>query len=86
MVWLATALWRKNERSDAILVLFAAAAFSSQRYLCPWYWLPIVPWALLPSRRVRAGADPARMSAIGAFARVAVTVVLYVASNIERWT
>ena len=86
MVWLATALWRKNERWDAVLVLFAAAAFSSQRYLCPWYWLPILPWALLPSLRARDGAAPARLSAIGAFARVAVTVVLYVASNIERWT
>jgi hypothetical protein len=82
---LVFALWRKNERWDALFVLFAAAAFSSQRYLCPWYWLPILPWALMPSLRPSSDQKATAASpALATFARVTVTGLFFVASNIER--
>jgi hypothetical protein len=83
---LAIVLWRRNERWDAVLVVFAAAAFGSQRYLCPWYWLPILPWALMPSLRLSSiEKATTTLTPVAAFARVSVTALFYVASNIERW-
>lgn len=44
------------------------------RLLCPWYGLPSLPWALLPSLRAPSeGTEPAGPPAVATFARLTVT-------------
>jgi hypothetical protein len=76
-------LLRQRSRLDAAVVAFAGLAFSTQRYLAPWYWLPILPWTAAPPLGP-AGLTPA-LSKTSLIARVVVLVLFFVASNIQRW-
>jgi len=83
LLTLAWLLLRQGSRIDAAVVLFGGLAFGTQRYLAPWYWLPMLPWALAPapsSERI-----PALMGKTAAVARVAMVGALFLASNAPRW-
>ena len=67
---------------DAVTVLFGGLAFGTQRYFAPWYWLPMLPWAMAPAPSAEGSL---RMSKLGAAARVIVVVGFFVASNAQRW-
>lgn len=82
---LAFALFRRHERWDAIVIVVAALAYSFQRHVAPWYFLPILPWVMLPpadaasatSSGTRSGTP---WSSWGASARWALLSVFYVLS------
>jgi len=76
-------LLRQSARADAAVVLFGGLAFASQRYLAPWYWLPMLPWALAPAPT--AEARPVPMSKTAALSRVAMVGLFFLASNAPRW-
>lgn len=80
---LAGLLLKQGSRVDAAVVLFGALAFGSQRYLAPWYWLPMLPWALAPSPS--GGRAHAPMSKLGGLARAAMVGTFFLASNAPRW-
>jgi hypothetical protein len=75
-------LWREGSRLDAVTVLFGGLAFGTQRYLAPWYWLPMLPWAMAPAPQTDGSA---KMSKTAALARFVVVVMFFVASNAQRW-
>ena len=75
-------LFREGSRLDAATVLFGGLAFGTQRYLAPWYWLPMLPWAMAPAP---SGDGSLKMSKTAAAARVVVVVMFFVASNAQRW-
>ena len=70
----AIALWRRGHRWDGALVGFAAVAFATQRYLTPWYWLLVLPWALGPAR------EQVSSPRVRAIAQIALTVLFFVGS------
>jgi hypothetical protein len=82
IVLLACLLFREGSRMDAVTVLFGGLAFGTQRYFAPWYWLPMLPWAMAPAPSAEGSL---RMSKLGAAARVIVVVGFFVASNAQRW-
>lgn len=75
-------LWREGSRLDAATVLFAGLAFGTQRYLAPWYWLPVLPWAMAPAP---SKGGSLAMSKTAAAARLVVVAMFFVASNAQRW-
>ncbi|HEY3500916.1 MAG TPA: glycosyltransferase family 87 protein [Polyangiaceae bacterium] len=83
LVTLVSLLLRRRSWLDAAVVTFGALAFSSQRYLAPWYWLPMLPWAMAPALREHGRLEP--LSRTAAAARVLVVALLFVASNVQRW-
>jgi hypothetical protein len=80
IVGFSALLLREGARMDAVTLLFGGLAFGSQRYLAPWYWLPMLPWALEAPAGKRL-----EMSWTQAAARVAVVVLFFVSSNAQRW-
>jgi hypothetical protein len=74
---LAVAMWRANARVDAVTAVFFGAAFASQRYLGPWYWLSIIPWTLPITTDTRQVSS----NAVG-FAKVAMTAIIVLASDL----
>lgn len=82
LIALAALLYSRGSRLDALIVLFAGVAFSSQRYLKPWYWLSILPWAMVSVQ----APDPRRftMPALGNIARVLVLALFYFACIASR--
>jgi hypothetical protein len=80
LAWLS---FKQGSRIDAAVVLFGGLAFASQRYLAPWYWLPMLPWALAPAPSERV--VPLPMSKLAAVARVGVVGMFFLASNAPRW-
>jgi hypothetical protein len=79
---LAGLLWREGSRLDALTVLLGGLAFGTQRYFAPWYWLPMLPWAMAPAP---SATGSLAMSRTAAAARVIVMVGFFVASNAQRW-
>lgn len=75
-------LLREGSRRDAVTVLFGGLAFGTQRYFAPWYWLPMLPWAMAPAPAADGSLE---LSKTAALARVAVVVLFFVASNAQRW-
>jgi hypothetical protein len=75
-------LFRHGSRLDGVAALFGGLAFASQRYLAPWYWLPLLPWALAPER-LHSSATPT--SKRGAIARVLVVAMCWLACVAPRW-
>lgn len=76
-------LARQRSWLDAVVVAFGALAFSSQRYLAPWYWLPVLPWAMAPALAEHGALRSLTKTA--AVTRVLLVAVFFVASNILRW-
>lgn len=83
LVVLVVLLLRQRSRLEAVVVAFAGLAFSTQRYLAPWYWLPILPWIAAPPLLANGATKALTRTALGA--RVLVLVLFFVASNIQRW-
>jgi hypothetical protein len=75
-------LLREGSRLDALTVLIGGLAFGTQRYFAPWYWLPMLPWALSPAP---SATGSLRMSKTAAAARAIIVVLFFVASNAQRW-
>jgi len=84
MFGLSLALFRENSRRDALTVLCGGLAFASQRYLAPWYWLPVLPWAMAPPASSTAELVP-KMSRLEAISRVVLVFAFFTASNALRW-
>jgi hypothetical protein len=95
MTWI---LARRRFYFDAMVALLVATAFATQRYLTPWYWLLILPWAMVPPLRqqglrasvtVEASAlESSRHSGLQGWplaARVVLTSMFYVASQAAKW-
>jgi len=80
LVVLAVLLAREGSWVDAAVVVFGGLAFSAQRYLAPWYWLPMLPWALGPAR-----SPSGAMSKTAALARVIMVAMFHLASIASRW-
>ncbi|MBS2017304.1 MAG: hypothetical protein JST00_30755 [Deltaproteobacteria bacterium] len=78
---LAAVLRWERLRWDAVVVVFAAMAFSLQRCVAAWYFLPIVAWVMSPpGDRPATGADspPAPPWGLaGAASRWALLIVFY---------
>lgn len=70
---LGSALVRAKSYVDAVVVVGVGAAFVLQRYVCPWYWLLIVPWSISAQR------DGLAMLKVEAYARTAMTTVFIAA-------
>jgi hypothetical protein len=79
LVFFAFILWRKDHRADAAIALFCGLAFSSQRYLTPWYWLLVLPWAVGPA------LSAASSSRLVGWAKVYLTTAFLVASLASKW-
>jgi hypothetical protein len=73
LIALCVLLLRAKSYADAATVLVAGAAFIALRYLGPWYWLLIVPWAVLPPVHGRT------MRPVESYARIALTLTLVAA-------
>jgi hypothetical protein len=71
-------LWREGSRRDAVILALCCVAFSTQRYLTPWYWLLILPWSMMPS------LDGKETRTTG-WARATMTFVFYLASLASKW-
>jgi len=78
----STLLLREGARLDAATVLFGGLAFGTQRYLAPWYWLPMLPWAMAPAPSAGGALE---MSKTAAAARFVLVLMFFVASNAQRW-
>jgi hypothetical protein len=76
---LVALLWREGNRQDAAIALFCGLAFGTQRYLTPWYWMLVVPWALGPS------VNQAKSTPVGGVARTYLTVAFLFAAIASKW-
>lgn len=84
IVGLAALLYKRGYRLDAAVLLCAGLAFSSQRYLKPWYWLPMLPWAMASIHHARA-SERFTLPSLAAVARVSVVVMFYFSCISSRW-
>jgi hypothetical protein len=71
-------LWREGSQRDALVLSLCCVAFSTQRYLRPWYWLLVLPWSMMP--KLDTTDTPANE-----WSRAAITLVFFGASLASNW-